>query len=117
MTFICYPKCTTCRRARAYLDERGIAYTLRDIKEHNPTADELRSWLAASGLPPKKFFNTSGQLYRAMALSTRLPTMTDDEMLALLASDGMLVKRPILVTDTAVLVGFRAEQWDAAIAK
>lgn len=115
MTFICYPKCTTCKKAQAFLDASGVGYTLRDIKENNPTADELRSWHAASGLPLKRFFNTSGQLYRSLSLSEKLPNMTEDEMLALLATDGMLVKRPILVTATAVLVGFKAEQWEAAI--
>ncbi len=111
MTFICYPKCTTCQRARKWLDENGIGYELRDIKTERPTRDELAAWHGASGLPLKRFFNTSGLLYKSMELKDRLPGMGVDEMLELLASDGMLVKRPLLVGDGIVLVGFREEEW------
>lgn len=112
MLFICYPKCTTCQRAKKFLDEKGIKYEERNIKEQNPSADELKKWIAESGLPIKKFFNTSGMLYRSMQLAERLPDMTDEEKTALLASDGMLVKRPILVNGKTVLVGFKAEEWE-----
>ena len=111
MTFICYPKCTTCQRARKWLDENGIGYELRDIKTERPTRDELAAWHRVSGLPLKRFFNTSGLLYKSMELKDRLPGMGEDEMLELLASDGMLVKRPLLVGDGIVLVGFREEEW------
>ena len=111
MTFICYPKCTTCQRARKWLDENGIGYELRDIKTERPTRDELAEWHRASGLPLKRFFNTSGLLYKSMELKDRLPGMGEEEMLELLASDGMLVKRPLLVGDGIVLVGFREEEW------
>lgn len=114
MVFLCYPKCTTCKKAQAYLDDRGISYDVRDIKLDNPTADELRRWWQASGLPLKKFFNTSGQLYRSLELSKKLPTMPEEEQLALLASDGMLVKRPLVITGDAVLVGFKEADWAAA---
>ena len=107
MLFICYPKCSTCRKAKTWLEDHNISYELRDIKEENPTAQELSDWQKKSGLPMKKFFNTSGMLYREMGLKDKLKTMTDQEMLDLLATDGMLVKRPILVTDDAVLVGFK----------
>ncbi|MBQ4618119.1 MAG: arsenate reductase family protein [Clostridia bacterium] len=109
--FICYPKCTTCQKAKAWLDAKGIAYDLRDIKLDNPTADELAAWYQQSGLPLKKFFNTSGLLYKSMELKTKLPAMTEEEMLSLLATDGMLVKRPILVGDDAVLIGFKEADW------
>lgn len=112
MLFICYPKCTTCQRAKKFLDEKGIKYEERNIKEQNPSADELKKWIAESGLPIKKFFNTSGMLYRSMQLAERLPDMTDEEKLDLLASDGMLVKRPIVVEGKTVLVGFKAEEWE-----
>ena len=115
MTFICYPKCTTCRKAQRWLDESGIAYTLRDIKADNPSYDELKAWHALSGLPLRKFFNTSGTLYKTLALKDRLPAMSEEEQLRLLATDGMLVKRPILVGDGFVLVGFRQEAWEAAL--
>lgn len=111
MTFICYPKCTTCQRARKWLDENGIAYELRDIKTERPTSDELAAWHRVSGLPLKKFFNTSGLLYKSMELKNRLPGMGEEEMLELLASDGMLVRRPVLVGEGIVLVGFREEEW------
>lgn len=111
MLFICYPKCTTCKKAQKWLDDNGLSYTLRDIKAENPTAEELLCWQRMSGLPLKRIFNTSGQLYRELQLSKRLPDMAEDEQLALLASDGMLVKRPILVTEQTVLVGFREAEW------
>ena len=111
MIFVCYPKCSTCKKAQNYLDAQGKVYTLRDIKENHPTEAELRQWQKLSGLPLKKFFNTSGQLYKSMALKDKLPTMTEDEQFALLATDGMLVKRPILVMDDAVLVGFKEADW------
>ena len=115
MLFICYPKCSTCKKAQAFLDAHHLQYTLRDIKTENPAADELREWQQRSGLPLKRFFNTSGQLYREMALSKKLPDMPEAEQLALLASDGMLVKRPILVTDDTVLVGFRESEWEKVL--
>ena len=112
MLFICYPKCTTCKKAQAYLDAEGIAYDFRDIKLENPSEDELRKWWKASGLPLKKFFNTSGLQYKALGLKDKLPTMSEAEQLALLATDGLLVKRPILVGDDFVLTGFRQQEWD-----
>ena len=112
MLFVCYPKCTTCQKARAFLDGRGVPYTFRDIKLENPAAGELRAWWRASGLTLKKFFNTSGLQYKAMGLKDKLPEMTEEEQLALLASDGMLVKRPILVGEDFVLVGFRRAEWE-----
>ena len=111
MTFICYPKCTTCQKAQKWLDENGISYTFRDIKMENPTYEELSSWHQRSGLPLKKFFNTSGLLYKSMELKDKLPGMSEAEMLKLLATDGMLVKRPLLVGDDFVLVGFREAEW------
>ena len=116
MIFLEYPKCSTCRKAKAWLDEHRLAYTARHIKEANPTYEELKSWYEGSGLPLKKFFNTSGQLYKAMELKEKLPTMTEEEQLHLLAGDGMLIKRPILVTDNGkILVGFRAPEWEQAL--
>ena len=115
MTFICYEKCGTCRKAKAWLEEKGAAYDLRPIKEQNPTADELRTWIAASGLPVRKFFNTSGLLYKELQLKDKLPTMTEDEMIVLLATDGMLVKRPLLIGDDFVLVGFKEAEWEARV--
>ena len=115
MKFICYPKCTTCQKAKKFLDESGVSYELRDIKLENPTFVELSAWVKKSGLDVKKFFNTSGLLYKSMNLKEKLPAMSDEEKLELLASDGMLVKRPILVTDTAVLVGFKEEKWEEAL--
>ncbi len=112
MLFLCYPKCSTCRKAQKWLDEHDVDYDIRDIKTENPDLAELELWHQASGLPLKKFFNTSGQLYRSLELSKKLPGMSDAEQYALLASDGMLVKRPILVTDdNKVLVGFKEGQW------
>lgn len=113
--FLEYPKCSTCRKAKAWLDERGVAYEDRNIVERNPTADELRLWRERSGLPLKRFFNTSGMLYREMGLSEKLPTMPEDERYRLPASDGMLVKRPLLVTGIAVVPGFREAQWAEAL--
>ena len=115
MTFICYEKCGTCRKAKAWLEEKGAAYDLRPIKEQNPTADELRTWIAASGLPVRKFFNTSGLLYKELQLKDKLPGMTEDEMIDLLAFNGMLVKRPILVGEDFVLVGFKEAEWEARV--
>ena len=115
MLFVCYPKCTTCQKAKAFLDAQGIAYTLRDIKLENPTRQELAEWYERSGLPLKKFFNTSGLQYKALELKDKLPAMTEEEQLDLLASDGMLVKRPVLVGNDFVLVGFKQEQWEAAL--
>ena len=109
--FICYPKCTTCQKAKKWLDENKIEYEFRDIKLDNPTLDELTEWHKKSGLPLKKFFNTSGLLYKSLDLKSKLPTMSEDEMLNLLASDGMLVKRPLLVCENFVLVGFKEEEY------
>ena len=117
MQFICYPKCSTCQKARKWLEAKGIAFEERHIKENNPTAEELRKWQKKSGLPLKKFFNTSGLLYKDMKLSMKLPTMREEEQLVLLATDGMLVKRPILVGDDFVLVGFKEADWEATLGK
>lgn len=115
MLFICYPKCTTCQKAKRWLEAKGIPFVERDIKACPPTAEELRTWHQASGLPLKRFFNTSGMLYRSLGLKDKLPTMSEEEMLALLATDGMLVKRPLLVTDNTVLAGFREAEWENAL--
>lgn len=115
MLFLEYPPCSTCKKAKIWLNEKGAAYEARHIKENNPSYEELKVWYQRSGLPLKKFFNTSGLQYRALELKDKLPTMTEEEQLRLLASDGMLVKRPMLVTETTVLVGFRAEQWEKAV--
>ena len=112
MTFICYPQCTTCQKARKWLDENHIAYDFRDIKLENPSYDELSAWHQRSGLPLKKFFNTSGLQYKALGLKDKLPTMSEDEQLELLASDGMLVKRPLVIYDGGVLVGFKQAEYD-----
>ena len=111
MLFVCYPKCTTCQRARAWLEERGLSFEVRDIKADNPTREELGAWYAGSGLPLKRFFNTSGLQYKALGLKDKLPQMSEDEQFALLSTDGMLVKRPILVGDGFVLVGFKEAEW------
>lgn len=111
MLFLCYPKCSTCRKAQAFLDAHGAAYDLRDIRENNPTEEELRRWHAMSGLPLKRLFNTSGIPYRELGLSAKLPAMSEDEQFALLATNGMLVKRPLLIGDDFVLVGFREAEW------
>ena len=113
--FICYPKCTTCQKAKKWLDENQIVYELRDIKLNNPTLEELKKWHQQSGLPLKKFFNTSGLLYKSLDLKNKLPAMTEDEMLKLLASDGMLVKRPLLIGNDGVLVGLKEADWSEEI--
>ena len=113
--FIEYPKCTTCQKAKKWLDEKGIEYSDRHIKEDNPTYDELKKWHEISGLPLKKFFNTSGLLYKSMNLKDKIPEMSEDEQLKLLASDGMLVKRPLIVGDDYALTGFKAEEWEKKI--
>ena len=115
MTFICYPKCTTCQKARKWLDENQIAYSFRDIKTENPTYDELEKWYRRGGLPLKKFFNTSGLLYKSMELKDKLPDMSEKEILRLLTTDGMLVKRPLLIGDDFVLVGFREAEWESRL--
>ena len=111
MLFICYPKCTTCQKAKKWLDSNKISYELRDIKEQNPTIDELREWHKLSGLPLKKFFNTSGMLYRSLELKDKLSDMSEQDQFELLAGDGMLVKRPLLIGGDFVLVGFRESEW------
>jgi len=115
MLFVEYPKCTTCQKARKWLEVNGITFRSRHIKEENPTAEELKTWHERSGLPLKKFFNTSGMLYKELGLKDKLPGMNEEEQLALLASDGMLVKRPILVGGSFVLAGFREAEWAAAL--
>ena len=115
MLFIAYPKCSTCQKARKWLEASGAAYESRDIKEDRPTIDELERWRRLSGLPLKRFFNTSGRLYKELGLKDKLPAMSEAEQLSLLASDGMLVKRPILVGEDLVLVGFRQDAWEAAL--
>ena len=113
--FICYPKCTTCQKAKKWLDDNKIEYELRDIKEDNPSFEELSVWHSMSGLPLKKFFNTSGLLYKSMELKDKLPTMSEEEQLKLLATDGMLVKRPLVIGDDFVLVGFKESEWNEFI--
>ena len=115
MLFLCYPKCSTCQKAKAFLEESGAAFELRDIKLNNPTEEELRRWHALSGLPLKKFFNTSGLQYRALELTKKLPSMSEDEQFVLLASDGMLVKRPLLIGEDFVLVGFKQADWESRV--
>lgn len=115
MLFICYPKCSTCQKAKAWLQERGVAFDERDIKQDNPTEQELRAWHEKSGLPLKRFFNTSGLQYKALGLKDKLPAMTEDEQYALLATDGMLVKRPLLVGEDFVLPGFKPADWEKAL--
>ena len=111
MLFICYPKCTTCQKAKKWLEDNGIAFDERNIKENNPTAEEIKAWYQRSGLPLKKFFNTSGLQYKALGLKDKLPTMSEDEQIALLATDGMLVKRPLFISNDFVLVGFKEAEW------
>lgn len=111
LKFICYPKCTTCQRAKKWLDDNNIEYEFRDIKENNPNFEELNKWYKMSGLPLKKFFNTSGLLYKSMGLKDKLPNMSEEEQLKLLATDGMLVKRPLLIGEDFVLVGFKEKEW------
>jgi arsenate reductase len=115
MNFICYPKCTTCQKAIKWLDANGVSYDLRDIKEQNPSYDELKKWYGMSGLPLKKFFNTSGLLYKSMELKNKLPEMSEEEQLRLLATDGMLVKRPILINGSKVVVGFKQSDYEEAV--
>ena len=115
--FICYPKCTTCQRAKKWLDDNQIEYELRDIKLDNPSLEELNEWYKNSGLPLKKFFNTSGLLYKSLDLKNKLPEMNEDEMLKLLATDGMLVKRPLAVGNDFVLVGFKEAEWNEKLNK
>ena len=115
MLFVCYPRCTTCKKAQKWLDEKGIGYTFRDIKEENPSYDELKTWYEKSGLDIKRFFNTSGQLYKSMSLKDKLPAMSEEEKLRLLSTDGMLVKRPLLICGERVLVGFRLAEWEALL--
>jgi arsenate reductase len=117
MLFICYPRCTTCQKAQKWLNERNISYEFRDIKLSNPSYNELKAWLAKSGLPVKRFFNTSGLLYKSLELKDKLPAMTDEECLKLLATDGMLVKRPLVIADGFMLVGFKETEWQAALQK
>ena len=111
MKFICYPRCTTCQKARKWLEEKELEFEVRHIVEENPSAEELTEWIAASGLPVKKFFNTSGLKYKELQLKDRLPEMSDEEKIALLATDGMLVKRPLLIEGDRVLVGFKEAEW------
>lgn len=116
MLFVCYPRCSTCKKAQAWLDAHGLEYTVRDIKEDNPSAEELAAWQQASGLPQKRFFNTSGMKYKELQLKDRIPEMSEEEMRGLQATDGMLVKRPLLVTDSGkVLVGFREAEWESVL--
>ena len=115
MTFVCYPKCTTCQKARKWLDENNIEYEFRDIKTENPTFEELTAWYKLSGLPLRKFFNTSGLLYKSMDLKNKLPAMSEEEMLKLLSTDGMLVKRPLVIGDGFVLVGFKEAEWETRL--
>ena len=112
MLYICYPKCTTSKKAQKWLDDNNISYEIRDIKENNPTFDELSEWHRKSGLPLKRFFNTSGLLYKSMGLKDKILSMSEKEQLELLSTDGMLVKRPIVVTDDTVLVGFKEAEWE-----
>lgn len=115
LKFICYPKCTTCQKAKKWLDDNEIPYELRDIKLDNPTLEELTTWYSKSDIPIKKFFNTSGLLYKSLNLKDKLPEMTEEEKLKLLSTDGMLVKRPLLIGDNYVLVGFKEADWKAKI--
>lgn len=115
LTVLCYPRCSTCKRAIKWLDDHAIAYTYRDIAQDNPTAEELSRWHQTSGLPIRRFFNTSGRLYRSLGLKDRLPNMTDEECYELLATDGMLVKRPLAVGEGLVLVGFREVEWETRL--
>lgn len=115
MLFVCYPKCSTCRKAQSYLENKGVSFEVRDIKTERPTGDELRRWHKISGLPLKRFFNTSGLQYKALSLKDKLPLMSEEEQYELLATDGMLVKRPILVGDDFVLAGFKESEWEKAL--
>ena len=115
MLFVCYPKCTTCPKAQRWLDAKGVAYEVRNIKEQNPTVDELRAWHKRSGLPLKRFFNTSGLVYKELGLKDKLPAMSEEEQFALLATDGMLVKRPLLIGEDFALPGFKEAEWESAL--
>lgn len=115
MKFICYPKCTTCKKAQAWLDSKGLTYEVRDIKTENPTEAEISVWYKKSGLPLKKFFNTSGLFYKSMQLKDKIADMTEEEQIKLLSTDGMLVKRPILVTENTVLVGFKEKDYETLL--
>lgn len=117
LEFICYPKCTTCQKAKKWLDENKVEYRLRDIKADNPTLEELEVWYGLGGLPLKKFFNTSGLLYKSMELKDKLPSMSEKEQLKLLSTDGMLVKRPLLIGEDFVLTGFREKEWEEKVIK
>jgi len=117
MKFICYPKCSTCKKAQQWLDDNKLSYEVRDIKKDNPTKDELKAWYEKSGQPLKKFFNTSGLQYKALGLKDKLPSMSEEEQLELLASDGMLVKRPLLVTESTILIGFKEPEWKEKLEK
>ena len=110
--FICYPKCSTCKKAEKWLNENGVNFTVRDIKENNPSFDELKEWYDMSGLELKKFFNTSGMLYRSRGLKDKLNDMSEEEQLKLLSTDGMLVKRPLVIKDDKVLIGFKEKEWE-----
>lgn len=117
LKFICYPRCTTCQKAQKWLDENNVSYELRNIKEENPTFDEIEEWYGRSGLPIKKFFNTSGLLYKSLELKDKLPAMSEDDQLRLLSKDGMLVKRPLLIGEDFVLTGFREKEWAEKVLK
>lgn len=112
MLFIEYPKCSTCQKAKKWLDENGFVYESRHMKEDNPSYEELKVWYKQSGMPLKKFFNTSGMLYKSMQLKDKLPQMSEDEQLKLLSTDGMLVKRPLIISEKAILTGFRVKEWE-----
>ena len=113
--FVEYPKCSTCQKAKKWLDQHGVAYEDRHIKEQNPTEEELKEWYSRNGLPLRKFFNTSGMLYKSLQLKEKLPQMSEEEQLRLLATDGMLVKRPLIVMEDRVLVGFKEAEWEKAL--
>ncbi|GAA6513363.1 arsenate reductase family protein [Merdimmobilis hominis] len=113
--FIQYPKCSTCQKAKQWLEDHGVSYTARHIVEENPTEQELSQWIARSGLPIKRFFNTSGLKYKALELKDKLPLMSEEEMVALLATDGMLVKRPLLIGEDTILVGFKPQEWESIL--
>jgi arsenate reductase len=115
ITFINYPKCTTCQKAKKWLDDKGISYEDRHIKEYNPTYEELKEWYERSGLPLKKFFNTSGLLYKELQLKDKLPEMSEEEQLKLLSTNGMLVKRPLIVAENFILIGFKEKEWEGKL--
>ena len=117
LTFICYPKCTTCQKAQKWLDQNGIAYQMRNIKTENPSAGELRRWSSTTNIAPRKFFNTSGLKYKELSLKDKLAGMNEEEQFSLLASDGMLIKRPLLISESGVLIGFKEAEWSQTLAK